>query len=180
MKSTWRLFINIGFFSWNQPEAWNQPERDEINRNKKQVIFSIHCSMWLTSNHMFFGWFWEQNQPSVFNKILKSPSLCSGWFQNFGKNLGLIFSQITLKNMWLLVSYIKHMWSCDLPHILYILHQSVILIIWCSPSLYLENWRRWCRSDRASCAWRTTKGKLKLLTCIYSAHPIDLSIPFLL
>ena len=45
MKSTWRLFINIGFFSWNQPEAWNQPERDEINRNKKQVIINIgrHC-----------------------------------------------------------------------------------------------------------------------------------------
>ena len=109
MKSTCRLFINIGFFlvkstgslkstgTWNQPEAWNQPERDEISWNLFINRLGVDCSMWLTSNHIFFGWFWEKNQPSVFNKILKSPSLCSGWFQNFVKNLGLIFSQITLK-----------------------------------------------------------------------------------
>ena len=56
---------------------------DEINRNKKQVIFSI--------GRHFIGW-----------KFRISRSMfCSGWFQNFVKNLGLIFSQITLKNMWL-------------------------------------------------------------------------------
>ena len=60
---------------------------------------------------MFFRVILEKNQPSVFNKILKSPSLCSGWFQNFIKNLGLIFSQITLKNMWLLVLIT---WLCEI------------------------------------------------------------------
>ena len=67
---------------------------------KNILMFTLHFIdvnlrlaffMWLTSNHMFFSGDFGKNQPSVFNKILKSPSLCSGWFQNFVKNLGLIF-----------------------------------------------------------------------------------------
>ena len=124
MKSTWRLFINIGFFSWNQPEAWNQPERDEINRNKKQVIFSIgrhcigwkfrvSCSMWLTSNHMFFGWFWEKINRRFLTNFWNHPRSARGDFK-----ILLILFQITLKNMWLLVHTVHIVWTSGFSYIL--------------------------------------------------------------
>ena len=77
--------------------AWNQPRKLFYCKNRVETFY-----MWLTSNYMYFRMILGKINPLLFNKLLKSPSLCSGWFQNFIKNLGLIFPKSPSKT-WLLV-----------------------------------------------------------------------------
>ena len=65
---------------------WNQPEHKASHFQYRKTLhwlkrLGVDCFMWLTSNHMFFGWFWEKLNRRFLTKLWNHPRFARGDFK---------------------------------------------------------------------------------------------------